>query len=315
MSQFTSRIHAPWGFALGFVVLIVLPACSNGTRGLVLGRPTEVRSGDAGAQGTLGGGGGSDNGSSGDRGGSGSGGSALPSVAGGISGSGPDMGMAGAPPSENDPPWVAEKCKPIINFVDDDPTNQDQVFKDAVPDPPVPIWAATRAACRMLFRDGSEVKSVPEVTLILEDSPDAAGATGTELHLSTRYLKMQADSGVDMRFEITGVLHFLIALVYENDGADADGAPPRWLLVGIADYVRLESGYIDRSARAKGGAYDDDSKTTAFFIEYLARSNPDIVYRLNQRLSPGSAPWTDDVFIELMGSDLGTLWADYQGTL
>jgi hypothetical protein len=94
-----------------------------------------------------------------------------------------------------------------------------------------------------------------------------------------------------------------------------DSAPPSWLVVGIADFVRLESGYLSRAARAKGGSYDSSSQATAFFLDYLATKNPDIVYQLNQHLSPASPVWSNDVFMTVMGSSLDMLWADYQATL
>ncbi len=80
--------------------------------------------------------------------------------------------------------------------------------------------------------------------------------------------------------------------------------------------MRLEAGYLDRRDRVKGGSYDaSGSQTTAFFLDYLATKDPNIVYELNQRLRPTAAVWTSDVFITLLGGDVDTLWASYQATL
>ena len=92
-------------------------------------------------------------------------------------------------------------------------------------------------------------------------------------------------------------------------------APPGWLIVGIEDFVRTESGYIDRATRGAGGSYDASSQTTAFFLDYLATKDADVAYKLNRELSATSPVWTNDVFVELFGSDVDTLWADYQSTL
>ena len=70
---------------------------------------------------------------------------------------------------------------------------------------------------------------------------------------------------------------------------------------------------MERVPATKGGNYDDSSKSAARLFEYLTSQDPDFVYRLNQRLETG--PWSDEVFVELTGSDLATLWADYQATL
>jgi hypothetical protein len=153
---------------------------------------------------------------------------------------------------------------------------------------------------------------VSELTLIVEDYPGIASASGTTLRLSTSYLQSQYDSGVDLAREIAGIVHFTTSIVYQHS---ASNTAPGWLMTGIADFVRLESGLIDRAERAKGGSYDSSSQTTAFFLDYLATRNPDVVYQLNLRFAPGEPAYSDDVFVSLMGSDLGTLWAQYQATL
>jgi hypothetical protein len=292
--------------AAAAAVVGVLSGCSAGESGLVLGKPlAQVQAGTAGVGGGF-------------EAGGGEGVGGEPNPAGGQPGDAgaPDLGAAGSmQTAPNDPPWIAELCKPIIHFENRDLTAQGKLFTDAVPDPSEPVWAASQAACRTLFHDASEVKPVSDVTLIVEDYAGVAGTAGNLVHLSTRYLKTQADRGVDLRLEITGILHFSLSLVYENSGADGDPAPPGWLVVGIADYVRLQSGYLDRAGRAKGGSYDSSSQATAFFLDYLMGKNPNLVYSLNQRLAPTAPPWSNDVFVSLMGTDLDTLWAEYQATL
>jgi Peptidase of plants and bacteria len=285
--------------ALGGALGALAAGCSAGESGLVLGKPlAEAEAGAAGAFGSLEAGG-------------------TDSIGGEPAGAGaPDSGAAGSmQTAPGDPPWIADLCRPIIHFENRDLTAQGKLFTDAVPDPSEPVWAASQAACRTLFHRASEVKQVADVSFVVEDYAGVASTAGNLVHLSTRYLKTQADRGVDLRLEITGILHFSLSLVYENQGADADAAPPDWLIVGIADYVRLESGYLDRADRVKGGSYDGNSQATAFFLDYLATKNSNIVYSLNQRLAPTAPVWNNDAFVSLMGSDLDTLWAEYQATL
>lgn len=241
------------------------------------------------------------------------GGASETATVGGEPGVGGAAGSAGDP---SDPTWVQEACTPALSFENRDTTAQGQLFTDAVPDPSEPVWAASHAACRLLYRSASEVKSVTQLSLIVEDYDGVASTQGTTLRLSTRYLKGQADRGVDLRQEITGILHFGTSLVFQNSGSDADTATPTWLIVGIADYVRLEAGYIDRSERARGGSYDGSgSRTTAFFLDHLVAKSPTFVVQVNQRLAPAAPAWSNDVFQTLLGSDIDTLWADYQATL
>jgi hypothetical protein len=269
-------------------------ACSSGESGLVLGSP-QVQGASAGAGGTALG---------------------VGADAGGgetLVGGEPGVGGAGEP---NDPAWIQEACSPPISFENRDATAQGQLFTDAVPNPSEPLLAAAHAACRLLYRSPSEVQQVARLSLIVEDYDGIASTQGTTLRLSTRYLKTISDRGVDLRQEITGILHFNTSLVFQNTGSDADASPPGWLIVGIADYVRLESGYIDRSARARGGSYDGgSSQTTAFFLDYLVTKEPTFVMQVNQRLAATSPAWNNDVFEALLGSNVDTLWAAYQATL
>jgi hypothetical protein len=287
--------------AVGAAAALLFGGCSSGDAGLVLGRPSaQVEGGSAGASATATAGGGDAAGTGGTS---------------GLAGAAPEAGAAGAGAPPSDPPWIQDACTPIVKLENRDTTSQGQLFTDAVPDPSEVVWAASHAACRLLFRSASEVKPVTEVSLVVEDYAGIAGTAGNTLRLSTRYLKSRADQGADLRTEIVGILHFATSLVYQNQGADMDPAPPGWLIVGIADCVRLESGYIDRNQRSKGGSYDGSSQQTAFFLDYLATKNPNIVYHLNQRLASTSPRWTNDVFVTLTGNDLNTLWAEYQATL
>lgn len=276
-------------------------ACSSGERGLVLGNPLpQTQGGTAAFGGTQGTDAGGD-----------------PSLAaGGEPGTSSEAGMGGMGSEANDPQWVVDACTPTIEFENRDMTLQGQLFTDAVPDPSVPMWAASHAACRLLYRNAAEVPPVTKLSLVVEDYDGIASSSGTSIRLSTRYLKSQADRGVDLRAEITGILHFATSIIFQNSGSDADPAPPSWLVVGIADYVRLESGYIERQERAKGGSFDGSgSRTTAFFLDYLAMKSPTVVMQLNQRLAPTSPVWSNDVFKTLLGSDVDTLWATYQASL
>ncbi len=287
----------------GVVLVTAGGACSAGESGVVLGRPLpQVQGGSPSGGGTP------------DTGADAGSGEVPLGGEPGVAGS--EAGAGGTTTDTPNPAWIQEACTPTLVFDNRDTTSQGQLFTDAVPDPSQPVWAAAHAACRLLYRNASEVKPVAKLSLIVEDYDGIASSAGTTLRISTRYLKAQADRGLDLRQEITGILHFSTSLVYQNDGSDADPKPPSWLVVGIADYVRLESGYINRNERTQGGSYDGSgSQTTAFFLDYLVTKNPTLVMQLNRRLSASSPVWTNDVFQTLLGSDVDTLWAGYQAIL
>lgn len=295
----------------GLVLGAIEPACSEGESGLVLGRPLPSASGASSVLPSSGGAGGEL--PSGGAGMLPSGGGAGDAQAGGSDGGGqqPAAGEAGAGGMEDpgDPAWIEELCTPVVTFENRAPTEQAQVFTDAVPQPSPLVQTAAHAACRSLFRSASEVKAVSGISLVVEDFAGAAEMSGSSIRISSSHLKSQSDDGRSVHDETLGLLHFTTSLVYQNY------AGPVWLVTGIADFVRLSAGLIDPAARMKGGTHDESSKTTAFFLEYLHGRDPEIVYRLNQRLADSQPAWSDDAFVELTGSDLATLWSDYQATL
>jgi len=226
----------------------------------------------------------------------------------------PDAGAgSGSKPPED---WVVTQCSPRVSFTNRDPMGDGKAFDDIVSDPQALLWQATRAACRTLFRNASEVKAVTDVAFDVGPFSGVAGTGDNAITLNASYVKMQADASADVLREITGILHFQASFLYQNNGRSADAAVTRWVLFGIADYVRLSAGYIDRRSRAAPTTSyaQASSQTIAFFFDYLAMSNPDIVYQLNQRLSPTAGAWSNDVFVTLMGSELDAWWTAYQRT-
>jgi hypothetical protein len=268
---------------------ILCAACGAGESGLVLGKPLE---------GPLGGFGGVAAGSAGA-------GTGDPPTA--SAGSAGEAGNAA-----EDAPWLAERCRAAISFDNRDATARGQLFTDAVPSAPELIWEASQNACRRIYRDASEVPSVPRISLVVEDYDGVASTAGTQIRVSTRYLQSQADAGVDLAREIAGVLHFQTALIYQHPGSGQDSASPVWIVLGIADYVRLDSGYLERESLRPGSSYDSSSRTSALFLDYLLTRNHDAVYELNQRLAPSAPAWSDETFITLFGADLDALWSEFQ---
>lgn len=285
-------------------------ACSAGETGLVLGRPLPQSVAGSGGVTTASGGAAASTGPGGTSATAGSGG--QPAAAGASAGTSSMAGDAGAAGAGDEPAWIEERCTPSVDFSNNDPTSKGQLFTAAAPNPQELVVIASHAACRALYRAAEEVPTVTRVGLVVEDYAGVAGTIGAEMRLSTRHLASFSEPGVSVAVEIRGILHFTTSLVYQHLGS---GTAPVWLVTGIADFVRLQAHLVDRPAATKGGNYDDNSKTTARFLEYLRSRNPDIVYRLNQRLTVEAGPWTDDAFVELTGSDLSALWSDYQATL
>ena len=265
--------------------------CSSGESGLVLGRPLPAVVGGEPGTGPVG-----DAGTG-----------AEPGVGG--TGSGQGGSVVGAAGAAGDDGWISEQCSPTVVYTRDASST---LFDSLVPNPAQLVWSATHASCRELFRTASEVKDMPELTLVVEDYDGIASAGANWIRISTRYLQSESDSGTDVADEIAGLVHFTTSLVYQSDGG---GTGPYWVVAGIADFVRLRAGYIDPAFEVRRSSYTYSSKTAAFFFDYLVGQNPDLVYLLNRRLGPSAGAWSNDAFITFMGSDVDTLWAEYLATL
>lgn len=87
---------------------------------------------------------------------------------------------------------------------------------------------------------------------------------------------------------------------------------PSGLIEGIADYVRLKSGYIPGTWVEPGGGnwWDEGYDVTARFLDYLERSvRSGLVAELNRKMRNG---YSDDYFRQLMGKPVDELWAEYK---
>lgn len=301
-------------------LLAATASCSSGETGLILGHPEPQSL--AGSAGSGGVGGRAAGGTSAQAGaGAGAvGGTGLGAAGQGGAGAGragsEDGGAAGTSAGSGgggaDAPWIAERCTPVVSVDNRDTTSQGKLFDDAAPEPEMLVVQAAHAACRELYRAPDEVPTIADVTLVIEDYAGVAGTAGTELRISSSYLKQQSDAGVDLPLEIAGILRFTTSIVYQQT---AGGAAPSWFVRGIADFVRLQAHLVDPGQPKRGDNYDSNSQVTALFFDYLRQSYPDIVYQLNQSVAVRGSAWDIDVFVDLTGSDLPTLWSEFQLTL
>ena len=114
-----------------------------------------------------------------------------------------------------------------------------------------------------------------------------------------------------MQHGLTGMLVHETTHVYQYH----DGPPSGLLIEGIAEYVRLRAGYPLLKPKVPGGAWDDGYATTAYFLVWLDDGHPGFGYEINQSLNANDKlPWSANVFTKFAGSDVDSLWAQYQAT-
>lgn len=86
---------------------------------------------------------------------------------------------------------------------------------------------------------------------------------------------------------------------------------PSGLIEGIADYVRLKSGYISETWVEPGGGnrWDEGYDVTARFLDYLERVRSGLVAELNRKMRN---EYSDDYFRQLLGKPVDELWTEYK---
>ncbi|KAI3445933.1 hypothetical protein Pfo_002598 [Paulownia fortunei] len=150
-------------------------------------------------------------------------------------------------------------------------------------------------------------KNVDRVSLFIDDMDGVAYASNNEIHVSARYI--QGYSG-DVKREITGVLYHEMAHVWQWNGNGQ--AVPGGLIEGIADFVRLKSGYIPSHwvSPGQGDRWDQGYDVTARFLDYCdeLRSGT-FVSELNKKMRDG---YSDGFFQDLLGKSVDNLWMDYK---
>jgi hypothetical protein len=216
------------------------------------------------------------------------------------------------------PEDFASVCAPQIAFDNRTANGRGALFDQAFPAPGDAVREIARQVCAILYKTPDEVPLSPPLVLIIEDFYGIGDVTitGSVVYMRLSSLRMQsvAEAGQSVRDDVTGSLLYMLAIDYELD--DENPGAVSWVTEGIAAFVRYRAGYTSRAERRAGGSPYDDSKATGFFFDWLDRTYPDAVYRLNQSLDPDDQrAWSERVFVDMTGKDLPALWSDYQRSL
>jgi hypothetical protein len=80
---------------------------------------------------------------------------------------------------------------------------------------------------------------------------------------------------------------------------------------GVADYVRLRSGFAPPHWHRGGGEkWDQGYDVTAFFLDWIERRHAGFVRGLNAILK--DSKWDDNIFKLITGKTVNELWKEYQ---
>lgn len=182
---------------------------------------------------------------------------------------------------------------------------------------------STQDSATAVTRPAPTTPNVPgtrSVTLILRDMDGVAYTTGKdldddhkEIHLSLSYMSHVAKSQNPTRHELLGVVcHELVHCFQWN----AQGTAPGGLIEGIADWVRLNAGFVPPHWKKDGnGDWDRGYQNTGYFLDWIEKTKGQgSIYRLNQALADKKYH-QDHFWADLFGEDVDSLYAHYQKAL
>lgn len=178
------------------------------------------------------------------------------------------------------------------------------------------------ASTRLPMPSHRRIPGTRSVTLILRDMDGVAYTTGSdidndhkEIHLSLSYLNHVASQkgGYTARTEILGVVcHELVHCFQWNAQGTCNGG----LIEGIADWVRLNAGYIPPHWKKEAGkSWDTGYQNTGYFLDWIEKTRgTGSVYVINQALS--HKKYDNDTFWKnLFDQGVDSLWKEYVESL
>ncbi|XP_038887144.1 uncharacterized protein LOC120077334 [Benincasa hispida] len=156
------------------------------------------------------------------------------------------------------------------------------------------------------FKDADR-KTVHNIRLFIDAKYDAVSYTsGTDIFIAANHI---ATYSGDLRNEVAGILYQQLTHVWQWAG---NGEAPAGLIEGVAEFVRLKSGFVsgEWAAAGDGDRWDEGhGGVTARFLEYLEGLGSGFVAELNRKMRNG---YSKDYFVELMAATADELWAEYK---
>jgi hypothetical protein len=153
--------------------------------------------------------------------------------------------------------------------------------------------------------NSADIKTVEEVSVVIENIDGLAFASNDIIHLSAGYIEKYRE---DVKKEIAGLIYHEMAHILQWDG---NGKAPSGLTEGIADFVRMKAGYASDlwSPAGVGDQWDQGYEVTAHFLHYCDNLKNGFVADLNKKLK---TDYSESYFNDLLGKPVAQLWSDYK---
>ncbi|EOD43619.1 putative pbsp domain-containing protein [Neofusicoccum parvum UCRNP2] len=173
---------------------------------------------------------------------------------------------------------------------------------------------AVSGVLQLLYSPHADIPPVRSVTLILRSMGGVAYTTGKdldndhkEIHFSLEYISHISKER--RKDEMLGVIRHEMVHCWQWN---AHGTAPGGLIEGIADYVRLRSGFVPPHWKKEAdGDWDAGYQHTGYFLDHLEKTYGDgSVMAINEALR--KKEYDEDTFWEdLFGKSVKHLWKEY----
>ncbi|EKG14227.1 hypothetical protein MPH_08602 [Macrophomina phaseolina MS6] len=172
---------------------------------------------------------------------------------------------------------------------------------------------AVSGVLQLLYSPHADIPAVRSITLILRSMGGVAYTTGKdidsdhkEIHFSLEYISHISKDR--KKEEILGVLRHEMVHCWQWD---AHGTAPGGLIEGIADYVRLRSGFVPPHWKQEAdGDWDAGYQHTGYFLDYLEKTyGHGSVMAINETLR--RKDYDEKLWKDLFGKSVKHLWNDY----
>lgn len=155
-------------------------------------------------------------------------------------------------------------------------------------------------------------RDVKVLNLYISDFNDAwaytTGASGDNINVSAQAIEQYFPRG-QAKWAFTSLLYHEVGHIFQWSG---DFTAPGGLTEGVADYVRVKSGFYDEGSYTKPGEgekWDEGYGVTERFLEYGDSLREGFTVELNKKIRYS---YSDDVWVDLLGKSVDALWAEYK---
>jgi len=231
---------------------------------------------------------------------------------------------------DDENPW-AGYVEPAVTLVAHTPEHEGQAaFTRVMPDIKQVIHDISLAVAQILYKDVTEAPLFKTVTFETGEYDFPAAKSGTDqdmiLMMDVEHLASKAAEGDEaLRNEVLGMLWHELTHGYNNSpnsGQYAAGDEYHSYLEGLADYMRIKSGFNEHKRGGIKWVIDwnvDAYNQTSFFLEWVANSHRsvDFIYLFNKAAGELKEWSFDAAFKSILGDDRGVavLWAEYHQAL